>query len=225
MNKTERLFQIVEIIRSRKTTTALYLANRLDLSVRTIYRHINDLCLSGIPIISETGVGYWLDDSFDMPPLMFTEEELLALSFGAKLVQQTADDYLADAASSVLQKIQQSLPMQKQQLLDQMVLHAPAGLVSADEKQKMALCREAMEKQLIVALQYSDVNGDYSERRIWPLALAFWGKVWTLAAWCEVRQDFRAFRLDRMHEIKLTKFNFQPTEQRCLKAFRAAQNR
>ncbi|WP_019614830.1 helix-turn-helix transcriptional regulator [Psychromonas ossibalaenae] len=219
MNRTERLFQIVEILRSRRTTTAQYLADRLGLSVRTIYRHINDLTLSGIPVISETGVGYWLDQSFDMPPLMFNEEELLALSFGAKLVQQTADDYLADAAASLLQKIQHSLPQQKQPLLDQMVLHAPSGLVDKKYKKKMALCRAAIDKQQVLSLQYSDANGDYSERLIRPLALAFWGKVWTLAAWCEKRRDFRAFRLDRMHSLMLTAVFFSSSEEISLKAF------
>ncbi len=223
MNRTERLFQIVQIIRSRKITTALYLAERLDLSVRTIYRHINELCLSGIPIISETGVGYYLDKSFDMPPLMFNDEELLALSFGAKLVQQSADDYLADAATSLLNKIQLSLPVQKKQLLEQMVLHAPAGLITAEHKQRMALCRLAMDKQQKLTLQYSDAHNQHSERTIWPLALAFWGKVWTLAAWCEKRQDFRAFRLDRMHLISASKQLFQLSDKICLAAFRESQ--
>jgi len=219
MNRTERLFQIVEILRSRKTTTAAYLAERLGLSVRTIYRHINDLSLSGIPIISEAGVGYWLDDCFDMPPLMFSEEEVLALSFGAKLVQQTADDFLADAASSLLKKVKQSLPAEKKKILNQITLHAPFGLIDKQQKQKMAICRDAIERQKIVDIKYSDANEDYSERRIWPLALVFWGKAWTLASWCEKRQDFRAFRLDRMHNIKVTKQLFQTTEKICLQVF------
>jgi len=219
MNRTERLFQIVEIVRSRKTTTAAYLAERLGLSVRTIYRHINDLSLSGIPIISEAGVGYWLDDSFDMPPLMFSEEEILALSFGAKLVQQTADDFLADAASSLLKKVQQNLPAEKQKILNQITLHAPLGLIDNQQKQKMAILRDAIEKQKVIDLKYSDVNLDYSERRIWPLALAFWGKAWTLASWCEKRQDFRAFRLDRIHNINVSKQLFQTTEEICLQVF------
>ncbi len=219
MNRTERLFQIVEIIRSRKTTTASYLAERLGLSVRTIYRHINDLSVSGIPIISEAGVGYWLDESFDMPPLMFTEEEILALSFGAKLVQQTADDFLADAASSLLKKVKKSLPAEKKKILNQITLHAPFGLIDKQQKQKMAVCRDAIENQKIIDITYSDANEDYSERRIWPLALVFWGKAWTLASWCEKRQDFRAFRLDRMLDIKVCKQLFQTTEQICLQVF------
>ena len=219
MNRTERLFQIVEILRSRKITTAAYLAERLGLSVRTIYRHVNDLSLSGIPIISEAGVGYWLDESFDMPPLMFTEEEILALSFGAKLVQQTADDFLADAASSLLKKVQQSLPIEKKKIINQITLHAPFALIDKAQKKKMAICREAIDCQRIVAIEYSDANDNYSERIIWPLALVFWGKAWTLASWCEKRQDFRAFRLDRMFNIVATGQLFQTTEAICLQVF------
>ncbi|MCP4325036.1 MAG: YafY family transcriptional regulator [Psychromonas sp.] len=219
MNRTERLFQIVEILRSRKTTTAGYLAERLGLSVRTIYRHINDLSLSGIPIISEAGVGYWLDDSFDMPPLMFNEEEILALSFGAKLVQQTADDFLADAATSLLQKVQRSLPAEKKKILNQITLHAPFPLIDKSQKQKMAICREAIELQKVLVIEYSDVDNNYSERQVWPLALVFWGKAWTLASWCEKRQDFRAFRLDRMQNVNVSKRLFQTTEAICLQVF------
>lgn len=219
MNRTERLFQIVEIIRSRNTTTAQYLADRLELSVRTIYRHINDLSVSGIPIVSETGVGYWLDKSFDMPPLMLNEDEILALSLGAKLVEQCADEMLAQAAKSLLKKVLHGLPQYKAELLLQSTIHAPYSIISEQDKLHMASCRKAIEKQVMIDLNYLDAQKKISQRTVRPLALAFWGNVWTLATFCEKRQSFRSFRLDRINSLLLLEKPFMPTDKICLQAF------
>lgn len=223
MSRTDTLFQMVEIIRSRRVTTAGYLAERFGVSVRTIYRYIVDLSLAGIPIISEAGVGYWLDDSFDMPPLALNDEELLALSLGARMVQQSADDFLADAAQSLLNKVQQSVPKNKRHLLDQISLFTPYALVDDEVKRFMATCRKSIDDCSKISISYQDAKGADSQRTLWPLALAFWGRVWTLACWCEQRQDFRAFRLDRMISIERLKQHFTPEPGRTLHDFIAAQ--
>jgi predicted DNA-binding transcriptional regulator YafY len=223
MSRTDTLFQIVEIIRTRRVTTAQYLAERFHVSVRTIYRYINELSLSGIPIISEAGIGYWLHDSFDMPPLALNEEELLALSLGARMVKQSSDDFLADAAQSLLNKVQSSIPKNKRHLLDQISLFTPYSLISNDVKRVMATCRQSIDHCSKLNISYQDQKGDQSQRTVWPLALAFWGRVWTLATWCEQRQAFRAFRLDRIHSIEKTTLIFNPNPDKTLHHFIEAQ--
>lgn len=210
---------MVEIIRSRRVTTASYLADRMNVSIRTIYRYINDLCLSGIPIVSETGVGYRLDKSFDMPRLMFTEEELLALSLGAKLVQKCSDEYLSDAAKSLLQKVQSTIPQHKKHVINQITLHAPSQLINEQQKKIMSICRTAIDKQCVLHIQYSDAKETKTQRAIRPLGLAFWGNGWTLASWCEIREDFRVFRLDRIHSACLTTRPFSINNEISLDAF------
>ena len=202
MSRTEKMFQIVQILRSRKLTTAAYLAERLQVSERTIYRYVTDLSLSGIPIISEAGRGYWLDEQFNMPPLMLSQEELIALSLGARLVKASADQALADSAQQLIDKVEAVVPRHLAPLLAQMQLHAPRYLVSSDEKQRLQECREALAKRTKIRLAYKDLKGQASQRIVWPLAVAFWGRHWTLAAWCEMREDFRAFRLDGVTQLE-----------------------
>ncbi|KPJ90203.1 MAG: DNA-binding transcriptional regulator, partial [Gammaproteobacteria bacterium SG8_11] len=120
MRKADRLFQIVQILRSRRTvTTARHLADRLEVTERTIYRDMQDLMLSGVPIMGEAGVGYALPRTFDLPPLMFTDDELTAITLGARLVASWSDDALADAANKALHKIQAVVPQRLHERLNE----------------------------------------------------------------------------------------------------------
>ena len=219
MSRTDLLFQITQIIKSRKFTTAQYIADRLHLSTRTVYRYINELSVSGIPILSQTGKGYWIDEHFDLTPVHLSKEELLALSFGSKLVKCFADPYLADAAQQVLDKIEAVTPKSKTHFLNQTKIHAPIKVIDNKTSDNLTLVRKASEQKLKLCIHYEDQSGAKTDRIVWPLALAFWGKSWTIAAWCEKRSNFRAFRVDRMDDITCLKTHFIDEPGKNLTAF------
>jgi predicted DNA-binding transcriptional regulator YafY len=219
MSRTDILFQMTQIIRSRNFTTAQYLADRLNLSIRTIYRYVNDLSLAGVPILSQTGKGYWIDKSFDVPPIQLSEEEMMALSLGSKLVKAFADPFLADAAQQLLDKVESVTPKTHQHLLYQSKVHAPANIVDKDTARSLGIVRKAVDANRKIDIHYQDEQGQKTQRTLWPLAVAFWGQSWTLAAWCESRDDFRAFRIDRIGEINTLKTTFIETPGRTLADF------
>jgi len=186
-------------------TTALWLAERLEVSERTIYRDIKDLMLSGVNIEGEAGVGYVVRCGFDLPPLMFSKEEISALTLGARIVESWADPALATAAQSALSKIETVLPDDLKDSTGQTRLFAPMTQIRPDVASRMAQVRFATDDRNKLLLDYSDAKQQVTQRTIWPLGLFFWGAVWTIGAWCELRQSFRIFRLDRI--IKLTVFD------------------
>ncbi|WP_455211913.1 helix-turn-helix transcriptional regulator [Kaarinaea lacus] len=199
MRKADRLFQIVQILRSRRTvTTARYLADRLEVTERTIYRDMQDLMLSGVPIMGEAGIGYALPKAFDLPPLMFTDEELTAITLGARLVASWSDEALADAAKQALHKIQAVVPQRLQERLDKENLFSPMRQIDPAVAVNMAKARAAADNNRKLSVEYVAAGGEPSSRTVWPLGLFFWGSIWTLGAWCELRQAFRNFRLDRV---------------------------
>jgi predicted DNA-binding transcriptional regulator YafY len=201
MRRADRLFQIIQFLRTRRVTTAAWLAERLEVSERTIYRDIKDLVTSGVDIEGEAGIGYVVRRGFDLPPLMFNAEEINALVLGARIVNSCADPALATAADSVLSKIETVLPEGMKKSLDQTRLFAPLMQIQTDVASHMATVRIAADNQNKIQLVYGRADGEVSERIIWPLGLFFWGTVWTIGAWCEFRQDFRIFRLDRIHSL------------------------
>jgi predicted DNA-binding transcriptional regulator YafY len=198
MRRADRLFQIVQFLRTRRVTTALWLAERLEVSERTIYRDVKDLMTSGVNIEGEAGIGYVVRKGFDLPPLMFTKEEIQALSFGARLVESWADTALSTAAQSALSKIESSLPENSKGNLESTLLFSLFNRISPEMSATMAEIRYAVDNLRKVNLQYKRADGKISDRIIWPLGLFFWGSVWTIAGWCEMLEDFRAFRLDRI---------------------------
>lgn len=201
MRRADRLFQIVQFLRTRRVTTAAWLAERLEVSERTIYRDIKDLVTSGVDIEGEAGIGYVVRRGFNLPPLMFNEEEVSALVLGARMVKSCADPALATAAESVLSKIETVLPERMQNSLDQTRLYAPFMQIQPDTASHMATARIAANNQVKIQVIYGRADGEVSKRVIWPLALFFWGSVWTIGAWCELRNAFRVFRLDRIHKL------------------------
>ncbi len=216
MRRADRLFQIIQFLRTRRVTTAHWLAERLEVSERTIYRDIKDLILSGVNIEGEAGIGYVVRKGFDLPPLMFSEDEITALTLGARLVESWADVSLATAAQSALSKIETVLPDDLKSSLGNTLLFSPFTRISPEISTTMAEIRFAADKRRKVSLQYSDAKGDSSMRIIWPLGLFFWGSVWTIGAWCELRDDFRVFRLDRIDSLCVLDENYPQETGRSL---------
>ena len=198
MRRADRLFQIVQHLRLRRTrTTARELARKLEVSERTIYRDIQDLGRSGVPIEGEAGVGYILR-GFDVPPLMFARDEIEALVVGARMVEAWTTKQLAEAARQALRKIEAALPERLRAEIEKPQIYAIDLRTRADVRASMDAIRQAIGEGRRVEFDYSKEDGTGPRRAVQPLGLYFWGNVWTLASWCELRGDFRNFRLDRM---------------------------
>jgi predicted DNA-binding transcriptional regulator YafY len=202
MRRADRLFQIVQILRRRRLTTARQLAETLEISERTVYRDIRDLIASGVPVEGEAGVGYRLR-GFELPPLMFLPEEVEALVLGARIVQSWTDPSLARAASEALAKIEAVLPRDRSHLIHETPLFAPEDHFREEIEVDFTVLRRAIRECRRLRFRYADASGAGSERTVRPLGLAFYGPVWTLTAWCELRQDFRVFRLDRIRDLEV----------------------
>jgi predicted DNA-binding transcriptional regulator YafY len=199
MRRADRLFQIVNVLRRRRAaTTAMYLAERLSVSERTIYRDIRDLILAGTPIDGEAGVGYRIRPGYDLPPLMFDRDEIQALVLGARIVRQFGDPALARASDAILGKVAAIVPNDLAPLVAETRLFVPSTIGAGTSTGALTLAREALIARRKLELSYATADGATTKRTVRPLGLFFWGRTWTLAAWCELRQDFRNFRLDRV---------------------------
>jgi predicted DNA-binding transcriptional regulator YafY len=201
MRRADRLFQIVQHLRARRLTTAAQLAEWLEVTPRTIYRDVRDLLLSGVPIDGEAGVGYRLRPGYDLPPLMFTFDEIEALVAGARIVESWGSPQLASAGRSALVKIANALPPGRRDEMEKTRLFAPGVRFDPAVGATLETIRQAIGHRRVLDLNYVDAKGDGTTRSVRPLALYFWGSVWTLGAWCEARNDFRNFRLDRVSTI------------------------
>lgn len=203
MRPADRLFQIVLMLGRGRVVTARVLAERLEVSERTIYRDIQDLMGSGIPVDGEAGVGYILRGGYQLPPLMFDEEELQALVFGAEVAKTWGDADMAQAADRIVAKIDAVLPPRLRPVLNSQRLIVPDMRMSEQTSQMLGEVRDSINRRMRVFLDYRDAAGKATERIVWPLTLAYWGKSWTLGAWCELRQAFRNFRIDRIADANV----------------------
>ncbi|RRH87502.1 YafY family transcriptional regulator [Variovorax beijingensis] len=209
MRRADRLFQLVQIIRGRRLTTAAFLAQRLEVSERTVYRDVADLQHQGVPIEGEAGVGYRLGAGFELPPLMFTQDEASALVAAARLAQSWVDPALARDIETGLGKILSVLPPAARVSAEALALYAPALGLGDALRARLQTLREAVQARQKLRLHYRDVSGDASERTVRPLGCFYWGKVWTLSTWCELRNDFRGFRIDRMDAVDVLPERFR----------------
>ena len=203
MRRADRLFQLVQLIRGRRLTTAAFLAVRLEVSERTVYRDVADLQQQGVPIEGEAGMGYRLGKGFDLPPLMFTPEEASALVASSRLAQSCVDPAMARQIGSALGKILSILPPAVRTAAEAQVLYAPALPSDGVVRARLQVLREAAQTRAKLRLAYRDVQGTPTQRTVRPLGCFYWGKVWTLAAWCELRGAFRTFRVDRLAAVEL----------------------
>lgn len=218
MRRADRLFQIVQLLRRRRrATTSTDIARRLGISERTVYRDIRDLVQAGTPIDGEAGVGYRLRPGYDLPPLMFDREEIQALVLGARIVRQFGDPALARASDNILNKVASILPDDLAPLMDDTRLFVPGVAATTAAADALGIARGALVGRHKLRFRYADAKGDGSARTVRPLGIFFWGKTWTLAAWCELRTDFRNFRLDRMTEPAALDDRFTDEPGRTLK--------
>jgi predicted DNA-binding transcriptional regulator YafY len=210
VRRADRLFEIIQLMRRKTTgsTRARDLSEALEVSERTIYRDIQDLMASGVPIEGEAGVGYVLKAGFDLPPLMFKEQEIEALVLGARIVESWADEELSEAAANVIAKVEAVIPERLRGYMANTALLAPEQHFMEPIEFNLADLRHAVRHRLKLHFAYTDQFGEGSARTVRPLSLAYFGPVWLLAAWCELRVDFRTFRLDRIVNFSVTAERF-----------------
>jgi predicted DNA-binding transcriptional regulator YafY len=224
MNRTERLFALMDALRRhRRPVTAASLADELTVSLRTIYRDVQVLIGLGAPIDGEAGLGYLLRPGFFLPPLMFDEDELEALVLGARWVERQGDSALAQAASNALAKIAAASPKDLRDTMDNTGLWVARG-ESARMIADIKLVREAIRREHKLQIGYVAETGAASERAIWPIAMAFYDRRQTVAAWCELRNAFRHFRTDRITAIAATGQRYPKRRADLVKAWRREQN-
>ncbi|GAB3387519.1 helix-turn-helix transcriptional regulator [Lysobacter fragariae] len=199
MRRADRLFLIIHALRGRRSAmTAQQLAQTLQVSLRTVYRDVADLQLSGVPIEGEAGVGYVLRKGADIPPLMFTVEELEALVVGTRFVRAFGGERLGRGATAALLKIEAVLPPELRERSRRTRIFAPEVGHRIENSGLIDALHAAIDQMQVLRLDYRDGNGEVTAREVEPLALAFWGGTWTLGAWCRLRRDFRSFRPDRI---------------------------
>ncbi len=202
MRRADRLFQIVQLIRGRRLSTADFLAGRLEVSPRTVYRDVAALQQQGVPIEGEAGVGYRMKAGFDLPPLMFTKDEAQALVAVVRLSRPSLDAGLAAPAEAALSKILAVLPLAARTAAESLAVYAPLSGMDEDLSRRLIQLREATEQRRKLRFRYLDQNGAATARSVRPLGCFFWGPVWTVAAWCQLREDFRSFRVDRIQDLQ-----------------------
>jgi len=218
MRRADRLFQIVQYLRGGRLLTATMLAERLEVSERTIYRDIADLQSTGVPIDGAAGVGYLMRSGYDLPPLMFTRDEIAALVAGIRMVRSWGGISMARDAAEALVKIELVLPPAVRKRVSETPVFAPPMELTDAVRGAIDVIQKAIEACDIVRFAYEDRQGTSTVRSVHPLGLWFWGKVWTLVAWCEIRRDFRMFRLDRTTGLATTGQQFSPAKERSLAA-------
>lgn len=219
MRRADRLFEIIQHLRRKPTVKARELSEALEVSERTIYRDVADLMATGVPIEGEAGIGYVLKAGYDLPPLMFKEQELEALVLGARMVEVWGDSELAIAATDAIAKIEAVIPACLRDYMANTALLAPSAYGIEPIKCDLAELRHAIRGRQKVRFKYSDIQRQRSERTVRPLSLAFFGPVWILAAWCELREDFRTFRVDRIEAFAATGERFRLERGKSLQDF------
>lgn len=223
MSRSTRMFEIIQLLRSaRQPMTAQAIATALEVTKRTVYRDIATLQARRVPILGEAGVGYVMRSGYDLPPLMFTSDEIEAIVVGLALIGRTGDSGLQDAAESAGRKIGNVLPDGGQDLSN-WPLFASNWHAVPDSTIDPTLLREAIRDEAKLRLLYADVKGDHSTRLVLPLALIYYVDSLVLAAWCELRQDFRHFRIDRIVRAEATGDRFTGTGDALRRDWQALQ--
>jgi predicted DNA-binding transcriptional regulator YafY len=210
MRRGDRLFQIVQLVRGRRLSTGEWLAQRLAVSLRTVYRDIADLQQQGVPIDGEAGVGYRMRAGFDLPPLMFTQDEAKALVAAVRLAQPRLDPGLAAGAENALAKVIAVLPTSVRAAAESLAVYAPDIGIDKVTRQRLEVLRGAADARRKLRVDYLDLNERRTKSRLLrPLGCFYWSATWTLAAWCELREDFRSFRVDRIEQLDVLEERFR----------------
>jgi predicted DNA-binding transcriptional regulator YafY len=217
MRRGDRLFQLVQLVRGRRLSTGDWLAQRLAVSLRTVYRDIADLQQQGVPIDGEAGVGYRMRAGFDLPPLMFTQDEAKALVAAVRLAQPRLDPGLAAGAENALAKVIAVLPLAVRAAAESLAVYAPDIGIDQLTRQRLEVLRGAADARRKICIDYLDLNERRTEQRLLrPLGCFYWSATWTLAAWCELRHDFRSFRVDRIEALDVQGARFRDESGKTL---------
>jgi len=204
MRRSDRLFDIIQALRTEGAPmTAATLAERLEVTVRTIYRDVATLQARRVPIEGAPGLGYVLRRGFDLPPLMFTSEEIEAIAVGARLVGRTGDPGLQDAADSVLSKVLVVLPAALRAYLAAAPFYVSSSGAPAAGNADLTAVRQAIRPERKLRIAYVDEKEARTERTIWPIAVAYYVQATLIGAWCELRRDYRHFRADRIEALSM----------------------
>lgn len=226
MTRAARLLQLIdELRRHRFPVSGDSLARTTGVSLRTLYRDIATLQAQGAPIEGEAGIGYVLRPGFMLPPMMFTEEEIEALVLGSRWVAGQPDARLAQAAGQALARIAAVLPGELRLSLQTSGLLAgtPPAAAQAGEPHLPAL-RQAIRSECKITLSYLDLQDTPSRRTLWPFALGFFAQARVLAAWCELRQGFRHFRVDRISALSVSSTRYPARRQTLMQQWQASEN-
>lgn len=220
MRRADRLMKIVHYLRRmRRAVTAKRIAEDFEVCQRTIYRDIQDLMNAGVPILGEAGVGYVIDKKYHLPPITFDPDELEAIALGINMVQNWTDEAFAAKAKSAYEKIQAALPANLLKELQQLATFSLPSCAKIPWEVNFSEVRECIRSRLKITFAYADLQERHTKRTVRPLALVFFGPVWLLTAWCETRQDFRNFRLDRITALVVTEQLFRDEKGKNLAAY------
>jgi predicted DNA-binding transcriptional regulator YafY len=224
MRRADRLFDIIQNLRmASHPVTAAALADKLEVTVRPIYRDIAALQGSRVPIEGAPGLGYVLRRGFDLPPLMFTIEETDAIAIGVRLLRRLRDPKLEAAANSVLDKLSAVVPQELQSQLVAAPLYVSEGSAPAVTGIDPSQLRNAIRETRKLAVAYVDEEGRRTRRTIWPIAMAYYVDVTLVGAWCELRQDFRHFRVDRILSARVLDERFPANSGKLMAEWLALQ--
>lgn len=224
MPRSERLLDLLQLLRRyRRPVSGRTLAQELGISLRTLYRDIATLQAMGAGVEGEAGLGYVLKPGFMLPPSMFLEDEIEALVLGSRWVASRADAPLGSAARNALAKIAAVLPNDLRESLDATALLVGPSAEPAPDPVDLAAIRMAIRSEHKITIRYGNAGGTASERTIWPFALGFFDQVRMVVAWCELQQDFRHFRIDRMTDLVCTEIRYPRRRQVLLKQWREAE--
>ena len=217
MRRADRLFDIIQVLRGANgPVTAATLAQQLEVTVRTVYRDVATLQARRVPIEGAAGVGYVLRRGFDLPPLMFTTDEIDAIALGTRLVRRIRDPKLHEAAARVLAKVTSVVPEAMRAHLAAAPLYVSEGSAAVPEGVDPASLRTAIRDQRKLRIFYRDEGGNQTRRTIWPIAMAYYVDVTLIGAWCELRNDFRNFRVERIDGSEVLDERFRDDNGRLM---------
>lgn len=209
MRRTDRLFELIQILRDGRLHRGKDLAERLEISLRTLYRDMDTLVASGIPVEGERGLGYMMTAPITLPPLNLTLTELEALHLGLSVVSKAADEELQRAAQTLSDKVDAVLPEDRAAPATGWGFAVYPFAEAARGFVHMAPLRAAIRSRRVVEITYAALDKAETRRRVRPLQMEYWGRVWTLTTWCELRHDFRVFRVDRIRTLDVTFDTFE----------------
>ncbi len=222
MRRADRLIKIVHYLRRmRQAVTARQIADHFEVCQRTVYRDIQDLMNSGVPIHGAAGVGYLIDKKYHLPPVTFDFDELEAVALGINMVRTWTDKKFSKVAESALEKIQAVLPESRLDDMRQLTTYSAESSSKIPWEVSFSDIRECIRSRHKIEFHYTDLSDRTSNRTIRPLSLVFFGPVWLVLGWCETRKDFRNFRLDRMTELAIPGTTFKDEKDKTLRAYLA----